>query len=58
MIHEQGSRFKEQDYSNALELLSRSDMTFNKDLWKIRRNKLSEILKELEIKSCVEEVKF
>jgi len=56
MIHEQGSRFKEQDYSNALELLSRSDMTFNKDLWKIRRNKLSEILKELEIKNCVEEV--
>lgn len=50
MIHEQGSRFKEQDYSNALELLSRSEVPFNKDLWKVRRSKLSEILKEVEKK--------
>lgn len=48
MIHDQGSRFKEQDYASALELLSRSEIGFNKDLYNIRRNKLSEILKEVE----------
>lgn len=50
LIHEQGSYFKEQDYANALELLSKSEVPFNKDLWKVRRQKLSQILKENEVK--------
>ena len=49
-ILEQGSFCKEQDYANALELLSRSEVPFDKNLWKIRRNKLSEILQQAEEK--------
>ncbi|XP_066910805.1 exocyst complex component 4-like [Clytia hemisphaerica] len=52
-INEQGARFKEQDYANALELLARSEIPFNEQMWKIRRNKLSEILKEKELEGKV-----
>ena len=50
LIHEQGSYFKEQDYANALELLSRSEVLPDRDLLRVRREKLSEILRENENK--------
>ena len=53
MINEQGSRFKEQDYANAIDLLSRSEVPYNATMLKIRRNKLSEILKEKELEGKI-----
>ena len=46
MIVEQGPQFKEDDYANAIELLSKNEVPFDRNILELRKRKLHEILKE------------